>query len=369
MKHSIAKPVIDPAKVEAMTQNGLTSEDVGRYLPQYLYKPDPLWCGPVKYWWLTFIQTFIIFFVKLALRPRDGKVGDLGIAEVEKVYDREARSYDAKHHYTTRGMDTTWRRWAAQCVASFARGRKGTIRVLDLCTGTGLTIVELVKVALDWGLKLDIGGLDYNLNMLQVARSRKLDCDGTQVRYTRGNAMDLVFPKGQERISCIGTGSTDTRLDPESVDAVTQVFGIGGISDAVKVFEGVLQILRPDGRFFMVDMHQPVSGQECEMPLLWKWIRLPRWEAMAYNNNTMEVVLKRLWGWRDPTLYFYQLPLVTFQDDAGNWWGFETIIFEMNSQRWWLGMPVMPIAKIAVQKVKIGQEEALRRQKVLSALQ
>lgn len=175
------------------------------------------------------------------------------------------------------------------------------------------------------------------------------------MNYVRGDAMNLMDRK-------------DGLITEGSFDAVTQVFGIGGISHPLLVFESMLKVLRPAGRYFMVDMHQPISGQECEMPVLWKWIRLPRFEAMAYNNNTMEVILKRLWGWRDTTLDFYQLPLTTFQDENGIWWGFNVISFEMDSQRWWFGMPVMPIAKIIVEKAQISETEAMVRQRILAAM-
>jgi len=178
MKHIIKKAILDPSIIQQAVQNGVDRNDLNRYLPEYLYNPDPLECGAVKYWILNIIQTVIITVVRLALRPRDGEVGNLDISEVEKVYDREAKRYDKKHHHTTRGMDTTWRRWAAWGVISFIKGmHQGSCRVLDLCTGTGLTVIELVKAAKYWMLKFEVVGLDYNRNMLEVAK--KISHPGT----------------------------------------------------------------------------------------------------------------------------------------------------------------------------------------------
>jgi hypothetical protein len=82
----------------------------------------------------------------------------------------------------------------------------------------------------------------------------------------------------------------------------------------------------------------------------------------------MPVVLNRLWGWKDPTLDFYRLPLATWQSEDGTWWGFNITSFEMATERWWFSLPLMPVGKIVVKKITISAEEAKRRPEVLALL-
>lgn len=360
MKYVISQPVLDPAKVRV---SGLSEQELGPYVPKYLYAPNPIECSRVGYFVLQLFSIFLITMTKLFLRPRKGEVGKLDRGEVEVVYNREAAGYDSKHHMTTRGKDTVWRRQAGWFVAGIARRLGRRPKVLDLCTGTGLTVEEMVKVLADNGLDAEITGLDYNEQMLAVARRRPNGKahKGIKVSYARGDAMGLC--KSTESMS-----NGLVRYPVESFDAITQMFGIGGIDGSVKVFESALRVLVPGGDYQVIDMHQPVANLPGEVPILGWWLRLPVFEHIAYNYHTLPVVLNRLWGWKDPTLDFYRLPVTTVQDGNGQWWGFETIRFETESQRWWLGLPIMPIAHIVVRKVEISEEEATKRQKLLAVL-
>lgn len=147
---------------------------------------------------------------------------------------------------------------------------------------------------------------------------------------------------------------------------MTQVFGIGGIEHFSKVFLNVLKVLKPNGYYHMIDMHRPllVTAKDCF--LLGGWYRFSAFETFSYERVAIPLALNQLWGWRDPTICFYILPLITWQDKIGKWWGFETLTFEQESLRWWLGLPAMPVAKIIVKKVAIEQEEAQIRQEILS---
>lgn len=358
MRHVRSKPAlaVDPSR---LVEAGVSGEEISAYFPRYLRESSTLDCGSVVFVWLQFVQLLIRASIKLFLRPRSDTVGKLDIKEVEQVYNREAATYDAKHHLTTRGMDTTWRRLAGWSVTTVGRNKVGSVSVLDLCTGTGLTIREMAPLLFQWGIRGSVTGLDYNTKMLDIARSRNGSYPGIDVRFVRGDAMHLVRSE-QPPVEGL------ERFNPNSFDAVTQMFGIGGIADPLLVFQGVLQILKPGGQYYLIDMHQPIAGQPGEWPLLLKWCRFPRLEIMTYEKTTIPLALNRLWGWRDTTLDFYLLPLVTWQDATGGRWGFKVINFEVESQHWWLGLPIMPVGKIIVEKLIIDEEEFDRRQKILS---
>ena len=359
MRHVKSKPalLVDPSR---LSEAGVSSEEFGAYFPRYLREIPFLGCGSLRYMGLEFMQWLLQLSVKIFLHPRKDLVGDLVINEVEKVYNREAATYDVKHHLTTHGMDTVWRRLASWSVATIGRNNSGVVTVLDLCTGTGLTIREMATLLSEWGISGSVTGLDYNVKMLDIASSRNGSYRGIDVHFVRGDAMNL----SRDEQSADGL----ERFAANSFDAVTQMFGIGGISDPLLVFQGVLQILKSGGQFFLIDMHQPIANQPGEWPFLLKWFRFPRLEAMTYEKTTIPLVLNRLWGWRDATLDFYLLPLVTWQDTNGFRWGFKVANFEVESQRWWLGLPIMPVAKIIVEKVTIDEREFVKRQKILSLI-
>jgi len=339
------KPIIS-VNMERLKENGISERELRRYFPRYILNPTPLYYSRIKKVWFFAVRLFLTVLVKIFLRPRKAS-GSLDIHEVEQVYTKEAATYDRKHHITTRGMDLIWRRAAGWFVSVIARNEARNIRVLDLCTGTGLTIKEIISILKEYGLEAEITGLDYNEKMLDVAR-KNLEAY-SNIKLVRGDATNM------------------NGISSNSLDVVTQVCGIGGISEPTKVFHEVLRILKPGGWFFMIDMHKPIPEQPGEWPFLLKWFRFPIFESVVYEESTIPVVLKRLWGWRDTTLCFYFLPLTVYRDDNGKYWGFKINIFVQDSQRWWFGLPIMPVAQIIVEKVEISEEEAKKRKIIIEA--
>ena len=278
------------------------------------------------------------------------------------MYNLEAASYDAKHHLTTRGMDMIWRRLAGWFVVNFGRMSDKKISVLDICTGTGLTIREIVLSMIEWGIRGRVIGFDYNKKMLIVAQGKNIKGNGIEVEFVRGDAMNMA----KNDVPVIDSFK---RFDSESLDVLTQMLGIGGIFDPLKVFKGAIQILKPGGQYFLLDMHQPIKDQPGEWPFFLKWFRFPMLEAITYNKTTIPLVLNRLWAWRDTTMDFYLLPLVVFEDANGKKWGFKVVSLEVESHRWWLSLPIMPVAKMIVEKMIISDTEYEQRKKILKILE
>ncbi len=339
------KPIIS-VNMERLEQNGVSEKELGKYFPRYILNPTLLYYGKIKKVWFFAVRMFLTALVKIFLKPRKTS-GNLDIYEVEEVYTKEARTYDRKHHITTRGMDLIWRRMVGWFISVVCRNKTEDIKVLDLCTGTGLTIKEVISILKEWNIEAEIIGLDYSEKMLDIARKNL----GTSndIKLVQSDAMNM---------DSISSGS---------VDVVTQVFGIGGILKPKKVFHEVLRILKSGGWFFMIDIHKPIPEQPGEWPFLLKWFRFPIFEAVVYEKSTIPVVLKRLWGWRDSTLCFYLLPLIVYRDDNGKYWGFKVSNFVQDSQRWWFALPIMPIAQIIVEKVEISEQEAKRRKIIIES--
>jgi len=346
----INKPVIDIDK-NNLEKHSVPFERVQKYFPNYILNPSQRHYGQVKKIWFGIVQFFLRNLVKIFLCPRRS-LGNLDCSEIDEVYRKGSATYNYKHHLTTRGMDLVWRRMAGWLVSLVGRNQEEKIRVLDLCTGTGLTVREISLALKDWEIDADIIGLDFNENMLEIARK---EASGDNIYFVQGDAMDL-------------TSNEVFHLDfVNAIDMVTQIFGIGGIPEPLKVFDGVLRTLKSGGKFLMVDMHKPIPEHAGEWPFLLHWCRFPIFEAVVYEKSTIPIVLNRLWGWRDPTLCFYLLSLITYQDDSNRNWGFELQFFEQESQRWWFSLPIMPIAKIIVKKTEIDEETARERAAILES--
>jgi len=347
MRFSANKPVVT-FDFDELRQNGVAEQELRKYFPEYILNPTTLYYGRLKRTVLSLLRWFLTIMVKLLLSPRSMS-GSLDQSEIDEVYTREARTYNRKHHLTTYGMDLIWRRTAGWFVSLIGRNKQGLVKILDICTGTGLTVKELQAIMQEWNVNAEVVGLDYNERMLAVAKNSAIP-ESDQVSFVQGDATDLL-----------------RSFSVNSFDVATQVFGIGGIPEPLKVFSGVLQILKPGGQFLMIDMHKPIPEYPGEWPFLLRWPQFPVLEAIIYEETTIPLVLNRLWGWRDTTSCFYLLPLTTYQDDDGRHWGFNVRYFEQESQRWWFSLPLMSIAKIVVEKVEISEDVAKNREAILGA--
>lgn len=354
VRFTINKPVIVVDR-EKLTVHGVSLEELRRYLPRYILNPTLLYYGYTKKIWFGIVQCFLRTLVKIFLRPRKMS-GKLDQAEVNNLYTRQAEVYNCKHHLTTRGMDLVLRRMAGWLVVTIGRGKTECLKILDLCSGTGLVIKEMISILREWGINFKVIGLDYNAEMLKLAERKVID---SRVQFLRGDAMNLIEDgKTQSGMAC---------FVPNSIDVVTQVFGIGGIPEPLKVFNGVLRVLKISGQFLMIDIHKPIPEQPGEWAFFLRWHRFPIFEMFAYEHSTIPLVLNRLWAWRDTTASFYLLPLITYQDGDGRYWGFKVQSFEQETQKWWFALPLMPIGKIIVEKTEINEETARTRKAILEA--
>lgn len=343
-------------------ENKITLDSIEKYFPKYLLHPNyaSYKYNFVKSIFFNLTRIFLVVLVKIFLRPGKPVSHILGLKEVDDIYRKEADTYNKKHHLTTRGMDLNWRKNMGWHIAFSSLGKSESILILDLCTGTGLTVQEISKILEECSLKSDIVGLDFSIDMLRKAEIILPSSNNHVVNFVRGDAMDLVLHSNKPDDELV-------KFDYNTFDFVTQMFGVGGILDPVKEFNGVIRILKPNGQFFIIDMHRPIPNLPGEWPLLLKWLRFPLFESYVYETTTIPLVLNRLWGWRDTTLCFYILPLITYKDENDKFWGFKTVYFEQESQRWWFALPFMPVAKMIVEKVQITENEAIKRGVILKS--
>ncbi len=147
---------------------------------------------------------------------------------VRAMFDGLASRYDLLNHVLSCQMDRLWRRRAAAA----AVGGADAPRVLDLCTGTG----DLAAAIRRASPSASLVGADFSLGMLGHAAGK-----ATGLRTLGADALALPFAA-------------------RSFDAVTVAFGVRNLADRAAGFEEVRRVLRPGGRFVVLEFAPPPPG-------------------------------------------------------------------------------------------------------------
>ena len=148
------------------------------------------------------------------------RTGTLSPDGVRAMFDRIAPVYDAMNRVMTMGLDQRWRRLAAEVV------HPGD-RVLDAACGTGDLAVAAERAG------GTVTGLDFSERMLERARSKS-----SSIEWVQGDVMELPFEGG-------------------SFDAATIGFGIRNVSDLEGGLRELARVLRPGGRFAVLEITRP----------------------------------------------------------------------------------------------------------------
>ena len=152
-------------------------------------------------------------------------------ARIAGMFDAIAPRYDLLNHVLSGGLDLRWR---AKAVRSLAL--RGGERVLDLCTGTADLAIASATASPGASavVGVDFAGEMLRLGLDKIGR-RGL---GRHVRLVRGDAMHIP-------------------LADASVDAATVAFGIRNVERPEVAFADVFRVLRPGGRFAILEFGVP----------------------------------------------------------------------------------------------------------------
>ena len=146
--------------------------------------------------------------------------------------------YDLINLLITWGRDDVWRLRAARaCLA------KHPERLLDLCCGTGKLAMRIAQIADN---STHIVGLDYSLPMLKLAvTAAEHKHVGGRTSFVYGDTADLPFP--------------DNHFDSAGI-----AFAFRNITYknplTLRYLQEILRVLRPGGRFVIVESSQPGAG-------------------------------------------------------------------------------------------------------------
>ena len=150
--------------------------------------------------------------------------------EVHDLFTRVAPKYDLMNNFVSLGVQNKWRR-----VFLDKLKLRSNALCLDLCCGTGDSTLDLARHT-----RMAIG-LDFNEEMMKLALPKiKKARLSEKVRLVKGDAMNLPFKDN-------------------TFDYVTICFGLRNVPDAGKTISEALRVLKPGGKFGILEMSQPTN--------------------------------------------------------------------------------------------------------------
>jgi len=308
--------------------------------------------------------------------------------DVRKLYDSESKRYLNRHARTTYRQDDAWRLWLGQAIVTKVQEvnveQDRPARHLDLFAGSGLSYLSQANVFHMRDVSVNTILLDASPGMLDVAAKHTIP-QAEKKGYTKfidpaaTSDQKLALRRDYRRTVEIAQGDPEGNgaapfdasiLSAGSLDVASIMFGLGAIplTKAVSLSHDLLRLLAEGGRFATVDMHRPVAqlaarwGWPAHVEMRWPWL-----EQEGYRRITVPYVLRRLWGWYDPTLYPHLMKLAVIK--TGNtWYGWEEIMFELRSGRWDFGIPVMPTYQQVMVKVQLSEQQVAGRMEASQAI-
>ncbi|MGH2447738.1 MAG: class I SAM-dependent methyltransferase [Chloroflexota bacterium] len=148
---------------------------------------------------------------------------------VTQMFSGIAERYDLMNRLMTLGMDTRWRRQAAD----LAQLRPGQ-RALDVAAGTGDLAIELAGRVGPGG---QVIGIDLTEPMLQRGR-RKLAGKNLPVRLELGDGLEIAYPDNH-------------------FDAVTCAFGLRNMDDRQLALNEMSRVAKPGSRVVILELTPP----------------------------------------------------------------------------------------------------------------
>lgn len=237
------------------------------------------------------------------------------------MFDDVSGRYDLLNRVMTLGQDTAWREAMWRRVPESAR------RVLDLCTGSGVSLPGLRRPG------RTVLGIDVSLAMLQVAAETH-ETGGWSPRLACADGFHLPLRAG-------------------SLDAITIAFGIRNLRPRRAALAEIARVLVPGGRLVVLEAAAPAPGPLA--PFTRWWIR----HAIPFAGRLSP----------DPSAYRYLSESIfefgsgpEFEADlaAAGFRKLEARSFLFGASRLWVAESVPPIGQKATEAAGIVQAATRR---------
>ena len=201
------------------------------------------------------------------IKPYEAETGKA--AQVERMFDNIAPTYDKLNHRLSWDIDKGWRRKAIQLLEPY---KPQTL--LDIATGTG----DFAILAAEMLKPKRLVGADISEGMMEIGR-QKVKAKGLQdiISFEKEDCLALSYPDG-------------------AFDAVTAAFGIRNFADLDKGLTEMCRVLKEGGHLSIVELTTPVSFPMKQLFHVYSHTVLPLYgrliskdtSAYAYLTKTIE---------------------------------------------------------------------------------
>jgi demethylmenaquinone methyltransferase/2-methoxy-6-polyprenyl-1,4-benzoquinol methylase len=166
------------------------------------------------------------------------------------------------------GLDGSWRSSAAK----ESLINKNSYSVIDLAAGTGDLSIAIFKACRKDGRKVSITGVDFNRDMLEIARSKAKRLK-FKINFEEGDALALRFSNNR-------------------FDVAASAFGLRNFDSLDGFAREAHRILKKDGKLVLLDMAEPEDGiMKCLSSMYLKIILL---EGMLINPNAYSFLVSSI---------------------------------------------------------------------------
>lgn len=158
-------------------------------------------------------------------------------AQVARMFDNIAHSYDALNHLFSFGIDILWRKRAVRGMRKRLASRATPWAILDVATGTADFALEIVRM----GIPAHVTGVDISVGMLEVGREK-------------------VARKGwNDRVVLVEGDSATLPFETGSFDAVCAAFGVRNFENLDAGLSNMVRVLRPGGTLCILEFSRPTA--------------------------------------------------------------------------------------------------------------
>jgi demethylmenaquinone methyltransferase/2-methoxy-6-polyprenyl-1,4-benzoquinol methylase len=234
--------------------------------------------------------------VSTGARPTGATTEQSAAANVQRMFDAIAPTYDRANHLLSVGIDRSWWTRTARLFQPLLQHPE-TI-ALDLCCGTGDMTMALLKHRPNATHAAPILAIDFSHQMLALG----------QRKFANQNVL------------AIEADALHLPLANASVDLVTSAFGFRNLANYEEGLAEILRVLRPGGHLGILECNQPEGFTGAIYNLYFKSI-LPKLgglisgnqSAYSYLNSSVErfprpprmIELLRKTGFMHPTWSSY----------------------------------------------------------------
>lgn len=153
--------------------------------------------------------------------------------QLRTMFNTISRDYDFFNNLMSWGLAHVWRRSAMKWLKPY-----GSDSLLDIATGTADMLVLADKVLQPSKMK----GIDISEGMMKFGREKL-------IQHSLDHKSELIV------MDC-----AELNFENEMFDTVTIAFGIRNLEKLSQSLHQINRVLKPNGRFLIVEMNEPQKG-------------------------------------------------------------------------------------------------------------